>query len=324
MKSSKVARFVAAISLLFSSTVTADQWDMALAYSASNFHSKVAAEFAQSVTEATSGKLTITTHPEGSLVDGVQIYDAVQTGKVAIGERLISALGSEHFVFEVDALPFLATSYMDARKLHLATKPYVEAVLEDAGLVLLYSVPWTPQGLYTQETVSAAADLKGMNFRTYNHVTRSIAEQLEAVSVTVQEGQVSAAFESGQVESMITSAATGYDRRLWEYINYWYDLHAWVPKNMVFVNRDAWNELDSDTQNIVLEAAQNTESAGWKKSEELAARYKNQLGAQGMQVLKPGDQLRSDLTAIGETIIQEWLNRSGELGASIVSAYKTQ
>ena len=44
-----------------------EKWDMALAYGATNFHSANATEFAKNVTDKSGGKLTIVTHPGGSL-----------------------------------------------------------------------------------------------------------------------------------------------------------------------------------------------------------------------------------------------------------------
>ena len=48
----------------------AEKWDMALAYGAGNFHSANATEFANNVTKKSRGKLTIVTHPGGSLFKG--------------------------------------------------------------------------------------------------------------------------------------------------------------------------------------------------------------------------------------------------------------
>ena len=46
----------------------------ALAYGAGNFHSANATEFAKNVTEKSGGKLTIVTHPGGSLFKGGEIF----------------------------------------------------------------------------------------------------------------------------------------------------------------------------------------------------------------------------------------------------------
>ena len=52
----------------------AETWNMALAYGAGNFHSQNATEFAKAVTEKSGGKLTIKTHPGGSLFKGGAIF----------------------------------------------------------------------------------------------------------------------------------------------------------------------------------------------------------------------------------------------------------
>src|SRR3546814_3129611 len=108
----------AALGLASGAALAAEKWDMPLAYPASNYHSENAAAFAEAVTKASGGELEIVTHPGGSLFGGGEIYRAVRTGQAPIGERLISALGNEDPLFEIDALPFLATSFDEAWKLY--------------------------------------------------------------------------------------------------------------------------------------------------------------------------------------------------------------
>ena len=126
---------------LFTNISFAEKWDMALAYGASNFHSANAAEFAKNVSEKSGGKLTIVTHPGGSLFKGGEIFRAVRTGQAQIGERFMSALGKEDPLLEIDSQPFLATSYDDAMKLYQASKPAIIKGLDQKGLVFLYAVP---------------------------------------------------------------------------------------------------------------------------------------------------------------------------------------
>ena len=97
--------------VLFSNISLAEKWDMALAYWAGNFHSANATEFAKNVTEKSGGKLTIVTHPGGSLYKGGEIFRAVRTGQAPIGERFMSALGKEDTLLEIYSQTFLATSY---------------------------------------------------------------------------------------------------------------------------------------------------------------------------------------------------------------------
>lgn len=311
-----------AAAMLLGGVAHAEKWDMPLAYSATNYHSENAASFAEAVTAASGGALEIVTHPGGSLYKGDEIFRAVRTGQAPIGERLISALGNEDPIFEIDALPFLATSFDDARKLYEASKPAMEKTLGDKGLVLLYAVPWPPQGLYSTREVASAADMQSVKFRAYNAATSRLAELMSAVPTKIEAAELSQAFATGVAESMISSGSTGYDQKMWEHVKYWYDVQAWLPKNMVIVNQEAFAALDEKTRTVLLEAAADAEQAGWDKARELSDWYKEQLAANGMTVEGPSDRLRDDFLAIGETMTGEWLEKAGEAGQAVIDAYR--
>ncbi|MDH3740490.1 MAG: TRAP transporter substrate-binding protein [Hyphomicrobiales bacterium] len=314
----------AAAALTMSATVTfaGEKWDMPLAYSATNYHSENATAFAKAVTERTKGELEIVTHASGSLFKGGEIFGAVRKGLAPIGERLISALGNEDAIFEIDALPFLASSFDASMKLYKASKPAMEKVLDGKGLMLLYAVPWPPQGLYVNKEVKSAADMKGLKFRAYNAATSRLADLMGAVPTKIEAAELSQAFATGTAESMISSGSTGYDRKIWEHVKYWYDVNGWLPKNMVIVNKKAWAGLDEATQKIVLEEAAKAEANGWAKAQELSSWYAEQLTKNGMTVEGPGDQLRADFEAIGATMTKEWLERAGDAGKAVVDSYK--
>jgi TRAP-type C4-dicarboxylate transport system substrate-binding protein len=314
-----------ALCMSASFTLAADvKWDMPMAYPATNYHSENATQFAKEVTEASGGKLEIVTHPGGSLFKGDEIFRAVRTGQAPIGERLISALGNEDPIFELDSLPFLVTNFAESRKLYDTTRPMVEKVLADKGLTLLYTVPWPPQGLYTKNEVNSVADMKGVKFRAYNAATSRLAELMGAVPTKIEAAELTQAFATGAVDSMISSGSTGYDSKLWEHTKYWYNIQAWMPKNMVIVNTEAFNSLDEATRNVVLEKAKAAEDRGWAKAEELANWYVEELAKNGMTVGPAGDQLKADFMAIGETMTGEWLAKAGDAGKAAIDAYKAQ
>ncbi len=299
----------------------AETWDMPMAYAASNYHSENNAAFAEAVTERTGGELEIKPHAGGSLIGGGEIYGAVRRGIAPIGERLMSALGNEDPLFEIDAIPFLATSFADSRKLYEASRPEIEKLMDEQGLVFLYAVPWPPQGLYSTKPVEKVADMEGVKFRAYNAATSRLAELMGAVPTKIETAELSQAFATGVAESMISSGSTGYDRKLWEYVNYWYDTQAWLPKNMVFANKDAWEDLDEETRAIIREEAAKAEAAGWAKAEELNQWYADQLAENGMTVAPPSEQLAREFKELGETMATEWKEKAGESGRKVLEAY---
>ena len=311
------------ISLLFLTNISlAEKWDMALAYGAGNFHSANAAEFAKNVSEKSGGKLTIVTHPGGSLFKGGEIFRAVRTGQAQIGERFMSALGKEDPLLEIDSQPFLATSYADAMKLYKASKPEIIKGLEAKGLVFLYAVPWPAQGLYSKKEINSVADLKGLKFRAYNSATIRIAELTGMAPTKIEAAEISQAFSTGAVESMITSPTTGKNSKIWENgVKYFYDIAAWFPKNMVIVHRGAWNKLDSATQELVMKEAAVAERKGWDLSKKGNVADKKALAAAGMQVGKVNSELQNHFQEVGATMAAEWKKKAGSRGSSVLAAY---
>tara|TARA_Y100001970_G_scaffold267597_1_gene357793 strand:- start:913 stop:1884 length:972 start_codon:yes stop_codon:yes gene_type:complete len=309
--------------LLFANISLAEKWDMALAYGAGNFHSANAAEFAKNVTDKSGGKLTIVTHPGGSLFKGGEIFRAVRTGQAQIGERFMSALGKEDPLLEVDSQPFLATSYDDAMKLYKASKPEIVKGLDAKGLIFLYAVPWPAQGLYSKKAINSVGDLKGLKFRAYNSATIRIAELTGMAPTKIEAAEISQAFSTGAVESMITSPTTGKNSKIWENgVGYFYDIAAWFPKNMVIVNKDAWNNLDSSTQKLVMSEAAIAEKKGWDLSKKGNVADKKALADAGMKVGKVNSALEKHFQKVGTTMAGEWKAKAGSRGASVLAAYK--
>ena len=303
--------------------LSGEKWDMALAYGAGNFHSANATEFAKNVSDKSGGKLTIVTHPGGSLYKGGEIFRAVRTGQTQIGERFMSALGKEDPLLEVDSQPFLATTYDDAMNLYQASKPEIVKGLDAKGLVFLYAVPWPAQGQYSKKEINSVADLKGLKFRAYNSATIRIAELTGMAPTKIEAAEISQAFSTGAVESMITSPTTGKNKKIWENgVKYFYDIAAWFPKNMVIVNKDAWNKLDSETQKLILAEAATAEKKGWALSKKGNKDDKKALADAGMKVGKVNAELKKHFEGVGATMAKEWADRAGSRGQGVLAAYK--
>ncbi len=300
----------------------AEKWDMPMAYNASNYHSENGAAFAACVTSATGGELEIVTHPGGSLYKGGEIKRAVQTGQAQIGERLLSAHANEDAMFGVDSIPFLATSFDDSVSLWKAASGAVKEALDSQNLVYVYAVPWPPQGLYFKQEVNAVADMAGIKFRAYNAATARIAELAGMVPVQIEAAELSQALSTGVAEAFISSGSTGYDKKVWEQLTHFYDVQAWLPRNTVFVNKDAWNGTSDANRKAIMECGAKAEADGLATAKKLTQFYLDGLAEGGMTVANPGDALKAELQAFGETMTSEWLKAAGDAGKSVVDAFK--
>src|SRR5437763_6189189 len=276
------------------------KWNLPAGYPSDNPHTENLVAFAKDVDTATSGKLQITVHPGASLFKAPDIKRAVATGQAQMGEVLLSIHENEDPLFGIDVVPFLATSYPAAMKLYQASKAAIAKKLEAQGIMVLFAVPWAPQGVYVNKPLATVDDLKGMKWRAYNVGTARIGELVGAQSVTVQAAELPQALATGVVNSFMSSGATGYDSKVWESLTYFYDTQAWLPKNGTSANRSACAPLDKAAQEAVLRAAAVAELRGWQVWEEKTKWYHDEIAKKGMKVGPPSPALAAGFKKVGE------------------------
>ena len=210
-KLQSLAFAAAAMALLVHSASAQTKWNLPTAYPVDNPHTVNLAAFAKEVADATGGKLQIALHPGASLFKGPDIKRAVATGQAQMGEVLISIHENESPIFGIDVVPFLATSFDDARKLWKASRGAIEQKLAAQGVITLFAVTWPPQGIFAKKEINSIEDMKGLKWRAYNVGTARIGELVGAQTVTIQAAELPQALATGVVNAFMSSGATGYD-----------------------------------------------------------------------------------------------------------------
>jgi TRAP-type C4-dicarboxylate transport system substrate-binding protein len=297
------------------------KWDLPSGYGVNTFQVQNLQWFAEEVDKATAGKLKITLHPGASLFKANEIKRAIQTAQVPVGEFILSGAANENALFGIDSIPFLATTYADAKRLDAASVPALDRLLATQGMKLLYTVPWPGQSLYSKKPVASLADLKGTKMRAYNPATTRIAELVGAQPVTIQLAELPQALATGGVDNFLTSSASGVDSKLYEQVKFFYDVNAWLPRNAVVVNLKAFDALDAATKAAVLRVAAAAGERGWKVSDQKDDEYLKELGARGMTVDRSSAKLKAELKAIGDRMTAEWLEKAGAEGKAVLDAY---
>lgn len=311
----------AAVAIFGAHAAAAETWDMPTPYPDAQFHTQNIRQFAADVAAATNGGLEIRLHPAGSLFKHPEIKNAVRGGQAPIGEFLMSLIANENPAFGADAQPFLATNYDEAWKLWQAQKPVVTALLERQNLVPLYAVPWPPQSLYTNAPVEKLSDLSGVKLRAYNAALEDFARRAGMTGTQVEVPDIPQAFATGRVEAMITSSSTGVTSAAWDYVKVYTDIQAWLPKNVIVVNKRLFDALPEATRAAVLAAAAAAEARGWEMSRAETATMTAKLAENGIAINQPTEALMADLKAIGAAMMEDWKAKAGADGAAILAAY---
>ncbi len=296
-------------------------WTLASAYSDTTFHTANLRQFVTDVALNTDEKVKINLKSNGTYAPMAQIAGKVETGQVQAGEVIMSALAQGTPIAGIDSVAFVTSTYSDARRLWQAQRPVLDAALAKRGLIALYAVAWPPQGLYVAQPLHRLSDMQGMRMRTYNTATQHIAQQLGAKPIDVTAADLPAALAAGRIDSMITSAATGVDVHAWEHFKYFYDVHAWYPKNVVLVNAAAFDALDARSKAAIRQAAAAAEERGWRMSEETASASLAALAANGIHIEPVEFTFRTDLRQQGEHMSLEYVRATGQSANAILIPY---
>jgi TRAP-type C4-dicarboxylate transport system substrate-binding protein len=312
---------VTALGVLSTPGTDAKIWHMPTAYPADNYQTETAQLFADMVNECAADEMKIVVHAGGSLFKGDEIKRAVETGQVPIGERLLSVHSNDNQMFAVDSVPFVASSFEAAESLWQVSRPSLERVLGEDGLTLLYSVIWPPQGIYFVDAVTDTAEIQGMKFRSYNATTARIAQLAGMIPVQIEAAEMSQALATGVVRSFMASGSSGYDSKVWEHVNYYYDVKAWLPRNSVIVNSDALAGLSDHARQCISESALVAAKSGTERAVYLADWYIEQLRDNGMNVVLPEQGFADQLAEIGRTLAEEWAEQTGEEGRQILRTF---
>lgn len=298
------------------------RWEMALAYPANIYHSENAAAFASCVGKTSRGELLITPRPGGTLLRGREIKPALQAGHVPIGERLLAAHEHEQALYGIDSRPFLTRSPEEAERLWKAALPALKRTLESENLVYLYSVPWPPQGLYLNHPAQTLADLRGLKLRTYNASLARFAELAGMTPTRLPAYDLARGFSNGTIDAMLSSAATGYEGQLWRYISHFYSTDAWMPRNTIVANRDAWDALGRSSRRALLKCAATAAREGYERMRSYDAMTREGLREAGMTVVEPSPELAAALHEIGNRLADEWAEKAGPEAVAVLRAYR--
>ena len=324
--------FIAALGVLMLSSVAVVRaqtapllnWKLATGYRAESFHGLNLQEFVRNVDVTSKGALKIELFPNNTLAKLNEIRAGVEGGKMEAGETIMSSMVKEMPLAGADSVPFVVSSYSDAQRLWKLQRPLIEKTFTKRGLKVLYAVPWPPQGLYSKKAITGPQDFKGGKMRTYNQTTQRIAEMLGASGVDVPMVDVGKALAEGRMDSMITSAVTGVENKVWGEIKHYYEINAWFPKNIVFVNSKAFDALAAPVQRGVLEAAKAAEMRGWAMSEKAALDSTNELKANGVKIERVPRDVEANLKRMGEKFSREWVGSVGNEANDVFIPYYFQ
>ena len=305
-------------SMMFAANVT---MDLNAKYGATNFHTIGAEKFAKLVNKYSDGTVKITVHAGSSLVKGNPLK-AVKDGVVPMTDMFIPFTAGGGKVFGISALPFIAKSYDDAYRLYQLSKPAYEKTAKKWNQKLLYAVSWPPSGLYTKKAVNSTADFAGIKARTYDKNSANFVNMAGGSAVALPWGEVYSALNTGLVNAVVTSSASGKDGKFWEVLTHFTKINYAYPLQAVTINLDYWNSMNASQQKAMLKAAKEIEKAQWEESKNEDKIALKMLADHGMIISDESPKLSSELDVVAKKLLDEYLKDASPSIKKIFEAYR--
>lgn len=293
------------------------------AYPENNHNGEGLKEFASKLEEATNGQVKLEVQLGGSLgYEGPELLTVVRDGAVPISDMLTSGVAGDEPLFEIVTLPFLVLNFEEGKILNEIARPYFDKVAEEKwNQKILYVTPWPAAGFWTKDEVTSLADMKGLKMRTYDQNGALVVEAVGGTPLPLPFSEVYTSLQTGVIDSVLTSTPTAVDAKFWEVLDYYVPANVTMATNIVTMNLDEFNKLESATQEKILEVSAEMEKRMWEIGAELDKEMEAIANENGIQTIEPSEEFMNELTEITESIRQEWLKTAPEEAKEILEKF---
>ncbi|BCB17838.1 TRAP transporter substrate-binding protein [Bosea sp. ANAM02] len=282
-------------------------WTMASGYPESSFFTQNIRQMIKEIEEKSGGKLKIDLRSNDSLIKLDAVKRAVQSGQIQIGEIRLGVYGNEGAMYNLDNIPGVATTYDQATKLTEAQAPFFDALFKKNGMRAITYVAWPGQGFYTKAPLTGLADLKGQKLRIYSKQTQIMGEKLGMEALILPFAEVPQAFSTGMIQALWTSAQTGTDVQVWDYVKNFTYTGTMHNKNAILVNERAFRQLDPATQKVVIEAGEAATKRGWELSRKAGEERETVLKSHGVAIAQSPKDILDAIEVAGKGMVADWL-----------------
>lgn len=253
---------------------------------------KTALKFAELVDEKTDGQIEVKVYPNEQLGNEVDNLNMIKSGTAAL---TISGESMQNWAPKAAlmAVPYAFTSTDHMRKVIESDlgKEISDQVTEKVGVMPLYYHVRAPRNLTSNIPVRTPEDAKNLKMRVPN--VPLFVDAWKAVGANPQVMAFSEVFTALQ-QNVIGGQENPYDLiysagfyEVQKYVNETEHVNGWV---YIVLGKKQFEELSTELQDAVLEAAAEAQVYADELFEEEIADYKNKVVEKGMEIISDVDK----------------------------------
>ncbi|MFX0560477.1 TRAP transporter substrate-binding protein [Tepidibacillus infernus] len=263
-------------------------------------------KFKKIVEEKTNGKVVVEIYPSNQLGDEAQFTNGVRNGTV---EMAITGMGLQTANPKIGAVewPYLFDNYDHAKKaLDGEVGDEIEAEFRKLGVEPL---AWTVNGfrvISANRSIKSMDDFKGFRLRMPN--IPIFVNTGKALGTSVQPLPLSEVFTAleqkvidGQENPYATLKASGFYEVQTSVLE---SNHMFSP-NVYLMNKKLFDGFDKETQQIILEAAQESANYEWELLLKSENEVKDFLKEKGLEIIVPDAAFKEQMVKAMDPVYQD-------------------
>lgn len=287
------------------------EWTMTTTWPSSIELIELDRHWVELVNKLAGDELQINFHEGGSLMPGTQVFDAASAGDIdAAGDWPGYWAGRSPAFAPLASQPMLfnATDYMNWIQQWGGFDIYQEVYGQYDLVYLPYGITNNESGFRTNEPIRSLSDFEGLRLRLSGRDQGRVLERLGGQQVSLAGGEIYQALERGVVDGAEFSVpGVDFKAGFHEVTDYW-ATPGWHQSAAVFgvmINKDAWNALSEETQEILKIASEATMAWSISWSERRSTEGTEKFREAGVEITRLPDDDLEELQKIANEVIVE-------------------
>ncbi|WP_338788316.1 TRAP transporter substrate-binding protein [Metabacillus sp. FJAT-53654] len=263
-------------------------------------------KFKPIIEEKTNGKYKVEIYPANELGDEAQFTSGARIGSI---QMAITGMGLQTANPKIGAVewPYLFDNYDQAKRiLNGKVGEEISVSFRELGVE---PIAWTANGfrvVSSNRAIESKEEFKGLRLRMPN--IPIFINTGNAMGVNVQPlalSEVFTALEQGVIDGQENPYVTLKESALYEVQSHVVETNHMFSPNVYLMNKTFFDNLDEETKDIVLEAAQESANYEWELLQESEEKVKQDLKEEGLEIIVPDEQFIANLRESMEPVYEE-------------------
>jgi tripartite ATP-independent transporter DctP family solute receptor len=278
--------------------------------------------FAEMVEERTNGRIKVEVYTGGQLGDEITTIEQTQVGIIDIGRANAGPLTQFASQFGIFSFPFLFDDRDHMwRSLHGAVGNKLFENLEKADLIGLAFYDAGARSFYTKKPIQTIEDIQGMKIRVMqNDLLIEAFSQLGVSPTPMSASEVYSGLQMGVIDGGENNVSTYVADGHFEVAeNFTLSEHLRIP-GVLFMSKKAWNQLSSEDQEMIAQAAKDSEKIQLEEYDLFAQKATERAEENGNNIVTLSTEDREEFRDRVQPIFEKYNDTFGEFFSEIENA----